>query len=514
MKKIFLTTILVTLLLCSACKESDPVTESTTSQAESTTSSESEVQEPTVQQTITLPKVTITNKQAYEYTEDGKTLLVEASADVVSLTGDGFEKAAQTVDTLFGETSYDLSSLAETAKEDYEYSKANGGTYFAPYSNMSTCEIARLDQRVLSLKCMTYDYMGGAHGMWGYWGASIDLTTGAELELIDLAVDSYALIEDCTEYVQKDLAERAEREGLFEGYENYVTENLSNCNWYMDASGIVFIFTPYEIAPYAAGCIEVCVPYTQLAEHMKPEYCGILGDCIALVQQDAPVSFTATDNQKKEVVFKTKRISEYDDFRTTLKVNKEKVVFEDNVSLQKAYLMHNADGKTFLLYTVDWASDDYETYVYDLTGENIIQTGSIWACLNSRCMGADTLSLEFRLDVLGTYLADMEYVLTEDGMLKPMEDIYRIGNVTGRTGITTVKELPVIIQNQAVTLPVGTRLYIVATDNDGVAWFETAGDNGEMQKGLIRYIRDPETYRIYIEGLVEDEYFDMLPYAG
>ena len=508
MKKLLLITFLVSMLALSACTNSAPATPST---EESVAPTKELTQEPTARESISLPKIIITGKQAYEYNEDGTILLAESQTDVVKLEGEGYEAAAKTVDALFGEQSQDLSYLAEMAKEDYEFNMSNGYEYFAPYSNYATCEIARLDQNVLSLKCMTSDYFGGAHGMWSYWGATIDLKTGEELELIDLAVDSYALIEACTDYAMQKLAERSD--DLFADYEDYAEENLPTCSWYLDASGIVFVYSPYEIGPYAAGSIEVCVPYTEVSEYMKPEYCGIQGDCIAMVQESEPVSFVTEQNRTRELIFEWERRSDYD-YRTTLRVDNQTQSLGDYVGLVKAYLMHDADGKTFLLYTVDWASEDYTTYVYDLTGENMIETGNIGARLNSRSMGDHILSLEFRLDVLGTYLADMEYTLTEDGMLKPMEDIYYFKSNDLRVGLTTVKDLPVIIENEAAMLPAGTRLYVISTDNDGIIWFETAGEAGAAKKGMIRYIRDAESYRIYIEGIVEDEYFEMLPYVG
>lgn len=519
-KNLLLTTLLLTTtLLFAACgseekkdipSESIPAQESIGADA-TTPNDVASAGDAQTQDTISLPKVTITHQQEYHYAEDDTTVLYEYNADKVSLEGEGYEKAAQTIENLYADPSEGIADMVSIAQEDYEYRKNNGDVYFSPYTTTSTSEIARLDQNIFSIKRWTYDYSGGAHGMGAEWGTTIDLQTGEELELTDLAVDSYALIEDCTNYVLSELSTRTDE--LFPDYETYVRDNLSNCSWYMDASGIVFVFSPYEIGPYASGCIAVCVPYSQITKDMKPEYCGIQGDCIAMVQTDAEVSFITAGEKEREIAFENRQLGEYD-FSTILLIDGEEKELGPYVRLETAYLLHNADGKTFLMYTIDWASDDYETYVYDLTGDNAIQTGNIWARINGKSLGANTLSLEFRLDVLGTYSADIEYELTEDGMLRPLEDIYYIESRYAWTGLTTIRELPVIMNNEAITLPVGTRLYIVATDNDGTAWFETADDDGEIQSGLIHYIRDAESYRIYIDGIAEDEYFEMLPYAG
>ncbi len=513
-KSLLLTTLLLTAsMLFAACNTtkgtpSDQSTVQESTKEDSTVTEKEEVQD---SNNLVLPKITITHHQEFEYAEDGETVVAEYVADKVALEGAGYEKAAQTIEKMFADNAEGYDDLKSIAQEDYEYRMSNGEAYFVPYSTTSTCKIARLDQNIFSIRRWTYDYTGGAHGLGAYWGTTIDLQTGEELELLDLAADSYALIEDCTNFALEELSGRTDE--LFPEYEPYVQENLQNCSWYLDASGIVFVFTPYEIGPYASGCIEICVPYSHIAKDMKPEYCGIQGDCIAMVQEGEKVSFTTTGGKARELIFENIQTGEYD-YHTTLKVDQGENSLGDYVMLEAAYLVHNADGKTFLIYTVDWASDDFETYVYDLTGDHMIQTSNIWACLNGSGMSTDTLSLEFRLDVLGTYFSEMEYELTEEGMLRPLEDIYFIETRYTWSGLTTIKELPVIIDNEQMMLPVGTRLYIVATDNDGTAWFETLNQDGETKSGMIRYIRDAETYRIYIDGLAEDEYFDMLPYSG
>ncbi len=505
-KNLLLTIALLTTMLLTGCNTGD----SQSSESASVQESLAPVETPAPEVDHGIPHVSITGQTEYRYAGDEEAVLVEANIDKVTLSGEGYENAAKAVEKMFASHQAELDNLAMNAKDDYEYSKSSGDPYFSPYYISSTCEVARLDEYIFSMKRFDYEYFGGAHGNGVEWGTTIDLVTGEELELIDLAIDSYALVDICTNYVLEELATRSDE--LFPEYETYVSENLQNCNWYLDASGIQFVFTPYEIGPYASGNIVVCVPYSQVSTCMKPEYCGLHGSCIAMVQVDNKVDFVSGE-YARTLVFEAQPFDEYEE-QIVLKVDDEILPLEPYVGLDTAYIVRNKDSKVFLLYSIDWASDDYETYIYDLSDKNFTQTANIWAQLCGKNLSHNNISLRFTLQVLGTYHADMTYILNEDGTIEPTKDVYEIGSHVGRTGITTIKELPVTMDGVQTTLPVGTRLYITATDNEGTAWFETATEKGDFQTGEIHYVRDAESYQITIDGVSEYEYFENLPYAG
>ena len=510
-KHLLLTTFCLTAtLLLSACgTKKDTPSESVPSQ--DSTAQESQTPENAVREVSSLPRVVITTQEEYRYAAGEEALLVESNIDRVELTGEGFEEASQTVESLFNGQNTNVDNLAAIAKEDYEYGKSNGSPYFSPYTIYSTCQIARLDESIFSMKRYSYEYTGGAHGYGAEYGTTIDLKTGEELELIDLAVDSYGLIDVCADYVLEKLSEREDE--LSEDYKTYISENLQNCNWYLDASGIEFVFAPYEIGPYSSGNIVVGVPYSQVAAYMKGEYCGLQGECVTMLQADTEASFVSGEFVRT-LEFETRSTGEYV-FNTVFVVDGKEYPLEDYVCVETAYLVRRPDDKVFLLYSVDWASDDYETYVYDMTGDEFVQTASVWARIDGKDIRPDALSLTFTLQVLGTHMADMAYILTEDGALEPEEEIfYDISSHSGWAGLTTIKELPVILEGEQTMLPVGTRLYVTATDNAGTVWFEIAAKNGDIQTGEIHYVRDAESYLITIDGVSEFDYFEALPYVG
>lgn len=461
-----------------------------------------------------LPEIEMEYIHLERYTEDGETLLAEISKDNMTLSGEGFEKAAETVRRLLYTAATELSEqaddMAEQALDQYTEMKdfENEYYWFSPYTSTSTCEIARLDNRVLSVKHYFYDYSGGAHGYGAEWGTTIDLETGAELELPHLAENAPKFMDKVLELVLEQLSERTDE--LFDSYETYVQESLDSVNWYLDAAGIEVVFTPYEIGPYSSGNITVCVPYGEVADYMKPEYCGLQEVHIGKLPQDSEVTLKFADGECT-VLWQCRPVGEYDE-ETILSINGGESLVEPFVRIWDAYLMRRPDGRSFLIFDIDWASDDYETYVYELVAGGAVQTADIaGAALDSGNIGMEELNLHFTLYVLGTYSSEMPHALTEDGGLEPLEEIFPIETDYEWHRLTTVRELPVTIDGQKTTLPAGTQINIEATDNVGTVWFHTADDTAS---GEIHYEREEDDYQLYIDGVSEYEYFEAIPYAG
>ena len=462
-----------------------------------------------------LPLIRIESVNVQRYTEDGETLLVEITRDNMTLSGDGYEKAADAVKKQFYITEEDLSrqadDLAEMAMDQYMATK-DYIYWFAPYGASTSYEIARLDANVLSVKINSYDYEGGAHGYAAEWGTTIDLKSGAELALSQLAEDAHGFMNKVLEVVVEDLSGRQEEDELFDAYKSYVEQHIEETSWYLDAAGIVLVYMPYEIGPYSSGSISARVPYDEVAEYMKAEYLPTQGNYISRLPMNYEVTTKLSDGVCT-VLWKMEHVGPYDDFETTITVNGGDSLVEPMVSVQHAYLMWRQDGRCFLIFDIDWASDDFETFVYELSAGDAVQTADVWAALDGKNIGIDSMRLRFSLDVLGTYISRMPYALTEDGRLEPLEEIYAFTPNREWRGLTAVRELPVTINGQRTTLPAGTSLFIDATDNAGTAWFTTDEASGAIS-GEIHYERRENDYQLYINGISEYEYFEMLPYTG
>ncbi len=183
--------------------------------------------------------------------------------------------------------------------------------------------------------------------------------------------------------------------------------------------------------------------------------------------------------------------------------------------LGSAYLLGLADGRSFVLLDADYASDDYVTFLYELTDGALVEQSRLEdVSLQSATVSAEQLYLRVHVDVLGSYDAYMNYVIDDAGALQPTSDFYEIPTDDSDWHLLTVaQELPVTLDGEETTLPAGTQLRIVGTDNQATAYFrvETTGEEGS-----IAYTRGEgdEAYLLYINGVSEYDYFEMLPYAG
>ncbi len=103
-----------------------------------------------------------------------------------------------------------------------------------------------------------YEYNGGAHGNRYLLIQNYDLQTGDAVSEQDLFIDDYyeplktllleALIAQTDEAETKKDLRRL-------GYS--VADVVPNENFYVTPEGITYVYNPYEIAPYAMGCIEI-----------------------------------------------------------------------------------------------------------------------------------------------------------------------------------------------------------------------------------------------------------------
>ena len=132
---------------------------------------------------------------------------------------------------------------------------------FSGYSTDSSVQIVRADQKVFSFINEGYSYTGGAHGNGGTRGYSFDTETGEALLLSDVVTDKEAF----TEYLISRLEEEyASEDMLLEGWQDQVraeTGQEESLSFSLTESGMRVYFSPYEIAPWAAGTITLDIPY-------------------------------------------------------------------------------------------------------------------------------------------------------------------------------------------------------------------------------------------------------------
>ncbi len=458
---------------------------------------------PLEQQTL-LPILSLEPQELVWYAEDG-TALYTAYDFTIEVQGEGFENLqASFRQNHPGIRESDHTLAIESAKEHYtEFSES-----FYEYSSSYTAGLTRLDNTLASLRIIYSDYSGGAHGMYFVFGETYDMQTGALLKLSDLVSDVEGFYPHAIDYINNALFQSYEEE-LYSDYQTQVENTFSPTNepnWYLSSTGIVVTFTPYELGPYSMGAPEITLPYTVFAEYMQDKYLASVDELVAKVSANQDISFLIGTTEP--IMIETIENEWY-----MLDINVIAGSTSSNVGsfsfMKDAYLIKRIDGRSFLIITGDYMSDDFATFVYE------ISDGTLRKCAELTFMhpsgGAITptaIEMLVHLDVLGSYSSYTMYTIAPNGELIHSEDTFPIQS---QYPLTTKLALPVILNGEETILDAGTQISIIGTNNVDEVYFNIVGT---QQDGIIRYTRNADSWYLEINGVSEYDYFEMLPYAG
>lgn len=486
--------------------------EDTTSQSGIEATEEPNTKEQSEEAKITksMPAVTVTSVRKEWYTDDNVTVLLEAEESKVSVENEGFAALNNALTERFAGIEEDTyEQLLESAKEHYEVSAMEDVEYFPTYYSNEVVELARCDSSVLSLRIYYGDYTGGAHGMYAYDGATFDVESGKELSISDILTDKAGFYETAPAYIADVLYEEYGDE-LFPEYRECVDEAFGedgSLNWYLNATGIVVIYNPYELGPYAMGEVEVVLPYEEFAKYIDTKYISVQGEVVARIPANEEIGNFLGENST--ICLKT-QWNEYDMLNVSIVAGETEESIGEFGRFCDAYAIKRKDGRSFLLVTCDGMSDDYVTFVYEVTEGTITKCDELGgAAITGGTITPDKIELSMRLDVLGTYSAQMDYKFDENGKLTQAEDVFSIESTTT---LKIIKPLPVILEGEEVLLNVDTLIRLTGTNNVNEVYFEVLETK---TMGVIYYELDEESPWIHmIEGVSEYEYFESLPYAG
>jgi hypothetical protein len=129
--------------------------------------------------------------------------------------------------------------------------------------------VGRNNGNVLSLGFTTYAFTGGAHGMQVNTVQNFDLVTGKAIELADMVdTSNYKELETIlTNALKKELNLQLQDSLSNHGF--FVNSISPLANVWMLNEGLVFVYNPYEIAPYSFGSTKVSVPYTEIKHLLR-----------------------------------------------------------------------------------------------------------------------------------------------------------------------------------------------------------------------------------------------------
>ena len=117
---------------------------------------------------------------------------------------------------------------------------------------------------VLTISYENDGYSGGAHGYYNILFKNFDLKTNAVIQLSDVFIDVNKI--DWNKILMKNFKNPDQKEMLL------VDKIPVNNNFYFDSQNITFVYNQYEITAYAAGVVEISIPFPELKPYLKPEF--------------------------------------------------------------------------------------------------------------------------------------------------------------------------------------------------------------------------------------------------
>lgn len=119
-------------------------------------------------------------------------------------------------------------------------------------------------KKYILLNSYGWAYTGGAHGNGHSLFEYFLKSNGEKIGLHYFVSNMDALLEVAIEHFreQQDIEEGASLNEMGFWFDN--DEFQLNDNFYFDSGNLNFVFNPYEIAPYAAGTIELSIPLSDL----------------------------------------------------------------------------------------------------------------------------------------------------------------------------------------------------------------------------------------------------------
>jgi len=169
--------------------------------------------------------------------------------------------------------------LESRAAEHYSRTVSDSGedAPFYTYSYYSDMNMGRHDDIVISLLHVNSVYSGGTHPNYVQSAYNFDLISQTQLELADVVYGD--AVNTLLNLLLENLDEKLsvlDGSGFFADYKETVVAYFSDSDltpyWYFSESGLVVYFNCYDIAPYAAGIIQVEMPYERLDGILRPEF--------------------------------------------------------------------------------------------------------------------------------------------------------------------------------------------------------------------------------------------------
>lgn len=222
------------------------------------------------------PEVTFTDYSQTIQDDDGSALLLSVTENCPVITIEENEEAARKMNLVFEQqhetNREDIQKKADEARDIYRGLTGEELSTWTGYEYGMTYKVVSASTRILSIVAQSYDWQGGTHPNTWSSAYCFDAASGNLLYLADIFTDEVKAREIVEQHILDTLTQDAYKDKLLEDYKDYIADILTENTFYLNEKGLVVICNPYMVTAYAAGTIEVEVPYAELQDVMNGSY--------------------------------------------------------------------------------------------------------------------------------------------------------------------------------------------------------------------------------------------------
>lgn len=416
-----------------------------------------------------------------------------------------------------------LEEDVEGSADENEVSEENGEEPYDPSYYQNKLLVQRADRTVLSVLRETEGYYsGGMHPTTTYQAVTFDVKTGKRLMLSDVVND--------IQKVQEELTLRLGNlygDVLFEEWEDTLSALIKNeeITFVLGNQGLLFVFSPYELAPYAAGTLQVLFPYTGNEDIIKEHYASVLSDyVIALPGAGSTLADLNADGVSEEISVLPEK-GEYDGYEDlTVYLDEKATVAEDYFYTYDSYLIKK--GENTFLYVDTVSDNDYHTlYVFSAEQDEWKSVDTMGASFAGTFDEEDNFVQEVfnnpaafrmstKIDLMSTYFGTKNYRVGENGMPESEDEFFET-DVAYTLKVAKPFSMEVLSDDMKPTgekkeIPVGSELTILRSDGETLV--DVKDQKGNFYRAEV-YLDDSDYWQT-IDGESIENLFEMTYFAG
>lgn len=457
-------------------------------------------------------------------------VVCSSKRDIIRIFDDELEKYPKLNNALENISDKTVEQMTLFMGDNVEYAlEEEKNEYFGGYKDESKLYVQRADDVIVSIRENQYQYTGGAHPMSIFTGINIDPVTGETLTVSDVFTDSTILIEVLSEKLIEKYGEDLFYTSPEELLNEYTPEQFS---WTVGYQGITFYFSPYELAPYAAGAQYVTIWFEEAKEWIDEKYMSAPKDGYVAelpFNEEVHLDLNA-ETPEKDVLTVGKNFVEetVEVFQMAVSINDETYFSEEIFyygDLQTSLACVPDQGRNRYYLYAEYTIEGTDLYVYELTENGIKLQGTLenvrmpgivleqWDSYHqtqmymeqiltdpSEFIMTSRMYLMGFMDGMKTYRVD-----PKDGMPKADVDFYILPEDFEVLTLKRDLEIEILPENKTEMIKEGTKFTYLRTDNE--TYMDFRMDDGRE----CRVYFEEKDWEKAINGFLPEECFDGIP---